>query len=86
MNGFSHMRTWLRWLIAAGTILTLASGAALALHHSGPDDPRPRTASPATAAPAPTANGGLIDHSVVDRPDLEPSADPSAMAVAAYGA
>jgi len=85
MSLTSRTRALVRWLAATVALLSLAMGTALALHRTGQDGSHQRIAPyGAVAAPA-AADGGLIDHSVVDRPDLEPSDDTAGMSVAAYG-
>jgi hypothetical protein len=85
MNAYSRARALVRWLIAAVAMLSLAMGTALAVHRSGHDDTHLRIEPYATTTAPAAATGGLIDHSVVDRPDLDSSADTSGMSVAAYG-
>ena len=45
----------------------------------------PTMAATAVATGQPDASGAFIDHSVLDRNDLQPAPDPSPMSVAAYG-
>lgn len=76
-----------RLLAAAGVLMSIGATVALAVRLQGAPEAS-RSAEPRTTAAVSAlqgARGALIDHSAVERLELDPQVDTSGMSIAAYG-